>query len=376
MSLYVPDHFAVHDRAAIARLVHDHPFATLVTPTAGEPPITHLPLIFVPDREPHGTLLGHFARANPHVAPPQRPPRIRSRSSTARTRTFRRRGMRNRRRPCRRGTMRSSTRTAGSSSRATRRATRAILDIMIHRFESHRAAPWQLGLDRERLDAMVGAIVGFRIEVKRIDAKFKLSQNRTPDDRARVADALAAEGHADADATAAWMRIYAPARRWPGLTARLAATGGAVDHVRFDKWLWAARFYKTRTLAAQAIDAGQARLAGERVKPAHAVRPGDAVSIRRHGIVVEVAVTALADRRGSAAEAAMLYRETEASAAAREDDAMRRRQAAAVEPRFAGRPTKRERRKLEDFLNEPWAAPRPAQQSRQAARSSRKSGFW
>ena len=75
--------------------------------------------------------------------------------------------------------------------------------------------------------------------------------------------------------------------------------------VRFDKWLWAARFYKTRSLAAQAIDAGQARLAGARVKPAHAVRVGDAVSVRRRGIVVEVVVTALlrpariGDRRGA-----------------------------------------------------------------------------
>jgi ribosome-associated heat shock protein Hsp15 len=126
-----------------------------------------------------------------------------------------------------------------------------------------------------------------------------------------------------------------------------------VDRVRFDKWLWAARFYKTRSLAAQAIDTGQARLAGERAKPAHPVRPGDAVTIRRHGIVIEVIATALADRRGSATDAARLYRETEASAASREDDAMRRRQAAASEPRFPGRPTKRERRKLEDFLNEP-----------------------
>ena len=60
---------------------------------------------------------------------------------------------------------------------------------------------------------MVGAIVGFRIRVKRIDAKFKLSQNRSPDDRARVAAALAAEGYAEAEATAAWMRAYVDARR-------------------------------------------------------------------------------------------------------------------------------------------------------------------
>ena len=80
----------------------------------------------------------------------------------------------------------------------------------------------------------------------------------------------------------------------------------SATRVRYDKWLWAARFYKTRSLAAQAIDAGQARLGGARVKPAHAVRIGDEVSIRRRGIVVEVVVTALGDRRGSATDAARL----------------------------------------------------------------------
>ena len=132
-----------------------------------------------------------------------------------------------------------------------------------------------------------------------------------------------------------------------------AAARTAADRVRFDKWLWAARFYKTRGLAVQAIDAGQARLAGARVKPAHAARVDDAVSIRRHGIVVEVVVIALSDRRGSTIDATKLYRETEASVAAREAEELARRQASALQPRFAGRPTKRERRKLEDFLNEP-----------------------
>ena len=67
MSVYIPDHFAARDRATIARLVHDFPFATLVTPGAAEPLVTHLPLLHVADCEPHGTLVGHFARANPHA---------------------------------------------------------------------------------------------------------------------------------------------------------------------------------------------------------------------------------------------------------------------------------------------------------------------
>ena len=84
--------------------------------------------------------------------------------------------------------------------------TRAILDLMIHRFEGGRPAPWKLHLDPGRLDAMVGAIIGFRIRVKRFDAKFKLSQNRTREDRKRVAAGLDGENYADATATASWMR--------------------------------------------------------------------------------------------------------------------------------------------------------------------------
>lgn len=123
--------------------------------------------------------------------------------------------------------------------------------------------------------------------------------------------------------------------------------------VRADKWLWAARFYKTRALAVQAIDAGQARIGGERVKPSHAMRVGERVSVRKSGIVVEADVAALSDRRGSAALAALLYAETAESIAAREQFTAQRRAEAQSSPRFAGRPTKRERRKLEDFLNEP-----------------------
>ena len=125
------------------------------------------------------------------------------------------------------------------------------------------------------------------------------------------------------------------------------------ERVRFDKWLWAARFYKTRTLAAQAIDAGQARVDDERVKPAHAVRVGLRVTVRRQGLVWDAEVIALSDRRGSAADAALLYRESAESVAARERAIAERQAALAAQTRFTGRPTKRDRRKLEDFLNEP-----------------------
>ena len=123
--------------------------------------------------------------------------------------------------------------------------------------------------------------------------------------------------------------------------------------MRLDKWLWAARFYKTRSLAVQAIEAGQARVAGERVKSARAVHVGEMVSVRKAGFVWDVEVLALSDRRGGAADAALLYRESEASVAAREELLQQKRAAQASTPQYPGRPTKRQRRKLEDFLNEP-----------------------
>lgn len=204
MSLYVPDHFAARDRAAFGRLVHDHPFATLVTAEASEPHVTHLPLFHLADCEPHGTLLGHFARANPHA-----------RASAAATSIAIFHGPHAYVSPSWYAEPAAAVPTwnyavahvHGTIALAQDPAeTRAILDLLIQRFEAGRAAPWQLGLDADRLRAMVGAIVGFRIRVKRIDVKLKLSQNRSPEDRARVAAALAAEGYAEAVATAAWMR--------------------------------------------------------------------------------------------------------------------------------------------------------------------------
>jgi len=132
-----------------------------------------------------------------------------------------------------------------------------------------------------------------------------------------------------------------------------APQAAAEARVRIDKWLWAARFFKTRSLAADAVEAGQVLLNDERVKPAHPVKIGDAIAVRKRGIEWDVRVTGVAERRGSASDAALLYRETAESVAIRTEEALRRKAAADAEPRHPGRPTKRERRKLEDFLNEP-----------------------
>jgi len=119
-----------------------------------------------------------------------------------------------------------------------------------------------------------------------------------------------------------------------------------------DKWLWAARFYKTRSVAAAAIEAGQARLGTDRVKSAQAIRPGDEIVLRRAGLVWNIRVVAITEKRGGAPDAAKLYSEAPESIAARELEAARRKAAAATAPTTDARPTKRDRRKLQAFLDE------------------------
>ena len=134
--------------------------------------------------------------------------------------------------------------------------------------------------------------------------------------------------------------------------ADAAATDDAHDDsVRLDKWLWAARFYKTRELAQAAIEAGRVKSEGERVKPAHPVRAGHRYTITRDGLSWTIEVTAVTDKRGSATVAQGLYREDEASVAERKQ-VIELNRAAGHSP-FKGRPTKRQRRKIEDFLAEP-----------------------
>jgi ribosome-associated heat shock protein Hsp15 len=118
--------------------------------------------------------------------------------------------------------------------------------------------------------------------------------------------------------------------------------------VRVDKWLWAARFFKTRSLAADAIGGGKVLVAGERVKPARLLQVGDEVRVRLGAFEHVVVVRAVSERRGPATVAATLYEETEASRAAREKLAEQLRLApAGFEFDEKGRPTKRDRREIE-----------------------------
>ena len=121
------------------------------------------------------------------------------------------------------------------------------------------------------------------------------------------------------------------------------------DKYRLDKWLWAARFFKTRSIAADAVDSGKVRVDGDRAKPAKEVKIGMVVNIRNKEVEIEATVTGLSNIRRGAPEAALLYAETEASQAKRDNAKITRVADHAVRERGAGRPTKRQLREITKF---------------------------
>ena len=121
------------------------------------------------------------------------------------------------------------------------------------------------------------------------------------------------------------------------------------QRIRLDKWLWAARFFKTRSLAAQAVEGGKVKLNGERTKPGKEVKPGDRLLIHIGGYEWDISVVVLSDRRGPAEVARGLYVEDAASHARRQQQVAERK--AQLDPGQAikGRPTKRDRRLIHRF---------------------------
>jgi len=126
----------------------------------------------------------------------------------------------------------------------------------------------------------------------------------------------------------------------------------SLEQMRLDKWLWAARFFKTRSLATQAIDNGRVKLNGERVKPARDVKPGDRLDVRIGDAEWTLTVQALAMQRGPAPVAQALYAEDPASLARRLQQASDRKLAASPAASIKGRPTKRDRRQIHRFTGE------------------------
>ncbi|NML30717.1 RNA-binding S4 domain-containing protein [Paraburkholderia antibiotica] len=128
---------------------------------------------------------------------------------------------------------------------------------------------------------------------------------------------------------------------------RISTEPGA--KLRIDKWLWAARFFKTRSLAADAVEKGRVRIGGAAVKPARDVRVGDRVEIEIEHLVWQVEVLGVCDVRGPASVAQTLYAETEESKVKRQAEQERRRMYHEPASALHGRPTKRDRRTIDRF---------------------------
>ena len=156
-----------------------------------------------------------------------------------------------------------------------------------------------------------------------------------------------------------------PERRVASQLGRVGYAGAQVSRVcslkdddasserhRIDKWLWCARFFKTRSLAAQAVSGGKVHINGERVKPAHNLRVGDRLSLMLNGMPAEFDVLGLPERRGPAPEAQKNYAETPVSVERRTKLREAHRLADLSRPRSEGRPDKRDRRRLVKFQRE------------------------
>ena len=122
--------------------------------------------------------------------------------------------------------------------------------------------------------------------------------------------------------------------------------------MRLDKWLWAARFFKTRSLAQQAIESGRVTLNEQRIKPAHVLKISDLVSVRVGEFVWRIQVKNLSESRGPATEARKLYEETAESRAERKRRVELRRWSAEPAAAIKGRPTKRDRRRLDELTSD------------------------
>ena len=121
------------------------------------------------------------------------------------------------------------------------------------------------------------------------------------------------------------------------------------DKCRLDKWLWAARFFKTRSISIDAIESGKVRVDSERVKPAKEVKIGQVISIRHKDDEIEITVMGITAIRRGAPDAALLYEETQTSKMKREQALLARKADIGIRERGAGRPTKRQQRDIKKF---------------------------
>jgi transcriptional regulator len=201
--VYAPRHFRPDDPLAWRRLVGEHPLATLVTVVDGSVLVDHAPMILDPARGPHGTLRGHLAAANPHARALARGP--------VTTAVFR--GPDAYVTPSWYGpglhvpTWNYVAVHASGRVRPLvgREAHVALLGDLVATFEARFPVPWRFDPSIEGTEDLLRAIVGFEIEVERVESKWKLSQNREDADRARVRERLAASDDPRDRAVARWM---------------------------------------------------------------------------------------------------------------------------------------------------------------------------
>ncbi len=215
MSIYTPRHFASADDVAVRRLLDEFGFATLVTvprqsPTIGdgEPLVSHVPVLHEPVDGAHGMLIGHVAAANPHAKSLAEgtsflmfhgpnayvsPNWYEKPAASVPTWNY------------------VAVHAHGTIERIDDLAgKRDIVDRLSTRHEASFPKPWTTGkMDPSLLEKMLGAIVGFRMRIERIDAKFKLTQNRSAADRNGVIDGLERRGSQPERLLAEWMRTYA-----------------------------------------------------------------------------------------------------------------------------------------------------------------------
>ena len=208
MSIYTPRHFVNDDTAAIARVINEFGFATLITSVPGaETMVSHVPLLHEARDATQGVLIGHVAAANSHAAVlsegatfaifhgPQAyvsPNWYQKPAASVPTWNY------------------IAVHVHGPIERIDALdAKRGIVDLLSRRHEASFPKPWTIGkMEPALLEKMLGGIVGFRMTIERIDAKFKLTQNRSAADRAGVIEGLAARGSASGLALAEWMGAY------------------------------------------------------------------------------------------------------------------------------------------------------------------------
>jgi transcriptional regulator len=201
VTLYLPAAFRAADDSAALDLLRAYPFATLLTLAADEVFVSHLPLL--PGSESEPVLRGHLAAANPHAAALTSAPSVAiflgphayvsprwyaDPAPAVPTWNY------------------AAVHVHGQARRLDAAATLTVVDELTAHFEADSPSPWRRGLEGDALDSKLRAIVGFELPATRIEAKFKMSQNRSVEDRAGVIAGLSAQGGAEAAAVAAWMR--------------------------------------------------------------------------------------------------------------------------------------------------------------------------